>query len=72
MAKDGFMDMALGVSKAELDGQIVSKTLDTLNSSMYSPSKKAGGQDMSDMYDLNKSVLSAYYLGKGTAVEEDC
>ncbi len=72
MANTGtIVDAALAASKAELDSQIVTQTLDNLNSPMYSGSSKCNSarQGMSDTYDLSKSVLSAYYLGKGTAID---
>ncbi len=72
MAKSEFTDAALAVTQAELGGQIVSQTLDALNSPTYSTSKNNGAgssQDMSDSYNFNKSVLESCYLGKGTAVD---
>ena len=59
------------MTKAEMDNEIVSQTLDTLNSGIYSgkPKKKksyCATQDaMSNTYDLSKSVLSAAYESKG-------
>ena len=65
-------DYAAGaMTKAELDNEIVSQTLDTLNSGVYSGKSKKkksyrGNQDaMSNTYDLSKSVLSAAYEAKG-------
>ena len=58
---------------AKIGGDIVTQTLDTLNSGVYSSGKGkgAGSQEaMSHMYDFQKSVLSAAYLGKGTAIEK--
>lgn len=61
------------VAAAKIGGDIITQTLDTLNSDTYgsTKSKKAGSQDaMSDSYHFQKSVLSAAYLGKGTAIEK--
>lgn len=57
-------------TKAKLDNEIVTQTLDTLNSSQYSGKSKKGKysstqQAMSNTYDLSKSVLSAAYSDKG-------
>ncbi len=73
MAKTDFTDAALGMTQAELGGEIISQTLDALNSPMCGSSSKCDGSggraDMSDTYNLSKSVLGAYYFGKGTAVD---
>ncbi len=72
MAKDELTSAALGITQAELGGEIVSQTLDALNSPTYSTSKCGGQgspQDISDSYNFNKSVLEGYYFGKGTAVD---
>lgn len=72
MADNSFVNSALGISKAELDGQIVSGTLDALNSPTYASTKSGSDPQgsMTDTYNLSKSVLGAFYYGKGTAVEE--
>ena len=59
---------AASTSKAVIGGQIVTKTLDTLNKT--APSKGKGkysstSGNMAASYDFNKSVLSAVYSGKG-------
>ena len=56
--------------KARLDNEIVTQTLDNLNSSQYSGKSKKGKysstqEAMSNTYDLSKSVLSAAYSDKG-------
>ena len=61
---------SLAMTKAKMDGAIVEKTLDTLNSGQFfSGSKKkskAGGQAaMNQSYDFQKQVLGAVYSGKG-------
>lgn len=67
-----FAYTAGAMTKAELDNEIVSQTLDTLNSGIYSGKSKkkksySGTQDaMSNTYDLSKSVLSAAYEAKGS------
>ncbi len=64
----------LAATKAEIGGQVVSQTLDNLNSPMYAGSGKKKGNStraaMSNTYELSKSVLSAAYEGKGTAIDK--
>ena len=58
---------AANTSKATIDAQIVTKTLDTLNETMPKKSKKCGGGgNIAASYDFNKSVLSAVYNPVGT------
>jgi len=62
------------ISMERVKGQIVTQTLDKLNSpGMGGKSKKskfgAGASSMSDTYNLSKSVLSAAYAGKGTIID---
>ena len=59
---------AASTSKAVIGGQIVTKTLDTLNRTAPSKGKgkySSGGGDMAASYDFNKSVLSSVYSAKG-------
>ena len=61
---------SLAITKAKMDGSIVEKTLDTLNSGQFysgkSKKNKAGGQQaMSETYDFQKKVLGAVYSDKG-------
>jgi|GEM_PF-3107522 hypothetical protein len=61
--------------KAKIEGSIVTKTLDTLNSGTLtscSGKKKSFSKTndrMKQTYDFSKSVLSAVYEGKGTIVD---
>lgn len=59
--------------KAKIDAQIVTGTLDTLNSTApktKSRSKgKIGGGDITASYELQKSVLSSVYGAKGAIAE---
>jgi len=58
---------AANTSKAAIGAQIVTKTLDTLNSTAPTKRKgKSGGGDIAASYDFNKSVLSAVYNPVGT------
>jgi hypothetical protein len=58
--------------KAKMDSEIITQTLDTINS--RSPGKygkkssSATQEGMSQTYDFSKSVLSAAYEAKGIAV----
>lgn len=59
------------ITASKIGGDIVSKTLDTLNSGQYSGSgskKCSGSSGMSNTYDLSKSVLSSAYSPKGAVV----
>lgn len=61
------------VSRAELDGQIIEKTLDALNSpssggTSNSGSKPSTSDAISSSYNFNKDVLSAAYSTKGALV----
>ena len=64
--------MDLGaVTAAKIEGDIVTKTLDTLNSGQFggSGSKKSSGVgSMSDTYNLSNAVLSAAYQPKGMII----
>lgn len=62
--------LAAKVSLETIKGDIVTGTLDTLNSANGKKSKKGYSSQaaMSDCYDLNKSVLSAAYDAKGIVV----
>ena len=59
---------AAATSKAEMGAQVVTQTLDTLNSSTYK-GKSGGSDSMADTYNLSKQVLSAAYEGKGTIAD---
>ena len=68
---DPFAVAALKASQAKIGGDIVTQTLDTLNSGQFSGSKNKScdkSSGMSNTYNLSKSVLSAAYEGKGIAV----
>jgi hypothetical protein len=58
--------------KAQMDSDIITQTLDTLNSRSPGKSGKkslsSAQQGMSQTYDFSKSVLSAAYEAKGIAV----
>ena len=61
------------VTAAKIGGEIVTQTLDTLNSDQYGGSRKGGSgisraNGMSDAYNLSKSVLSAAYQAKGAVI----
>ena len=60
----------ISMTASEIGGQIVSGTLDTLNSATYNKSSNSGSS-MSDTYNLSKSVLSAAYEGKGTILDNN-
>ena len=61
---------AANTSKATIDAQIVTKTLDTLNEFAPKKSKKCGlSGNIAASYDFNKSVLSAVYNPVGTITE---
>ena len=61
---------SLAMTKAKMDGAIVEKTLDTLNSGQFYSGKSKKGksnnqQAMNNMYDFQKKVLGAVYSDKG-------
>ena len=62
----------LKTTKARMDSDIITQTLDTLNNrSSGTPGKKsssAAQEGVSQTYDFSKSVLSAAYEAKGIAV----
>jgi len=60
------------ISLERVKGEIVTQTLDKLNSpGSCGKSKKNtfGKSSMSDTYNFSKSVLSAAYQGKGTIID---
>ena len=63
------------IMKAKLEGSIVTKTLDTLNSGTLTSSskKKKSFSSMEDRMkqttDFSKSILSAVYEGKGSIID---
>ncbi len=59
--------MAATVAMEKMKGDIVTGTLDALNSKSGS-SGKSGKDAMSQTYEFSKSVLSAAYEAKGIAV----
>ncbi|MDR1360548.1 MAG: hypothetical protein LBJ82_06155 [Deltaproteobacteria bacterium] len=67
-----FQEPSGALLKAQMDSDIITQTLDTLNSKTYGKSGKktssATQEGMSRTYDLSKSVLSAAYEAKGIAV----
>lgn len=60
---------AAAIGAERIKGDIVTKTLDTLND--YSGSKGSGSGVSASDYDFQKTVLSAAYLDKGTIVSSD-
>lgn len=68
-----FQNVLTGVSKAKMDRDIITGTLDTLNSNVYGGGNKKSGSStqaaMSNTYEFSKSVLSAAY-GKGVAITD--
>ncbi len=60
--------MAGAVQSARMYGDIVSGTLNALNSPLYT----GKGDAMSDTYDLSKSILSAAYSDKGAVMDYLC
>lgn len=62
--KETLIKAAVDLEKTK--GEIVSKTLDTLNStSERGKCKKGASEAMNASYEFNKSVLSAVYEAKG-------
>lgn len=64
----------LAVTKAKLDSNIITGTLDTLNSGQFNTSgksKKASALDdaMKVSTDFQKRVLNSVYAGKGTIID---
>jgi len=63
------------IMKAKIEGSIVTKTLDTLNSGtlLSSSKKKKKFSSMDDRMkqttDFSKSILSAVYEGKGSIID---
>ena len=74
MSSSKFAYAANAMTKDELGGEIITQTLDTLNSGIYSGKSKkkksySSTQDaMSNTYELSKSVLSAAYQDKGSII----
>lgn len=69
MSKEYYESAA--TTKAKIGNDIVTQTLDTLNSSKYSGKSKKGKsgstqEAMSNSYQFNKDVLSAAYSDKGS------
>lgn len=66
------MNTLIGLGAAltteKIKGDIVTKTLDTLNSTGTGKAKKRGMSSMSDTYNFAKDVLSAAYEAKGTII----
>ncbi len=60
--------MTAASQKAVIGGEIITQTLDALNSPMYG-GKAGGSDDMADSYNFQKSVLSAVYSAKGAVVD---
>jgi len=73
MKDAGQMVAAAGaISMERVKGEIVTQTLDKLNSPRgggKSKKNKFGASGMSDTYNLSKAVLSAAYEGKGTIID---
>ena len=64
-------EAAAKTSLEKVKGDIVTQTLDTLNSGVYGQSEKtkvSGKDSMSNTYDLSRSVLSAAYSAKGIGI----
>ena len=64
--------MGASVALERMKGDIVTGTLDALNSSQYSGSRKSSGASdaMAQSYDFQQSVLSSVYSAKGAAVDK--
>ena len=54
------------VSQAQFYSDVITGTLDTLNSSTYS--KSGSSADLAQSYNFNKDVLSSVYNPTGTVV----
>ena len=61
--------MAAAVALEKIKGDIVTGTLDALNSNAPSSSGKGKGDPVAQSYDFQKSVLSAAYSAKGVTVD---
>lgn len=57
------LGLAVSTAKAKMAGQVVTQTLDKLNSG--AGSKRGASAGMSDTYHFAKDVLSSVYSGKG-------
>ncbi len=66
--------LSAAVSLAKTEGDIVTQTLDALNSPSWSSGTKKSGCSsqaaMSDAYDLSKSILGAAYEAKGAVLNK--
>lgn len=62
-------DSINSANKATIGAQVVTQTLDTLNSGMYSGKGGNSTNKISQSYDFQKKVLSAVYEGKGTIAD---
>ncbi len=58
--------LSSSVAQARLNSDIITGTLDTLNSSTYS--KSGSSADLAQSYNFNKDVLSSFYNPVGTVV----
>ena len=65
MANDTSISLDFSLTKAKLDADIVTGTLDKLNSGDCG-SSKGTGDAMKQTYDFSKEILSAVYGGKGS------
>ncbi len=65
-------NLANAISQSKIDSEIITGTLDKLNSTGCSAKKcsKSSGSSMSEVYNLSKDVLSSYYEAKGSIINE--
>lgn len=66
---------SLAITKAKIDSNIVTGTLDTLNSGQFTPAKAGKASRLDDAMkastDFQKSVLNSVYAGKGTLIDSE-
>lgn len=72
--KDFSSSDSLAVTKAKIDSNIITGTLDTLNSGQFTKlgNKKKGydvDEAMKSSTDFQKRVLNSVYAGKGTIID---
>lgn len=65
---------SLAVTKAKIDANIITGTLDTLNSGQFSKAgKKSKASNVDDAMkastDFQKKILNAVYAGKGSIID---
>lgn len=64
--------MGAKVALERIKGDIVTGTLDALNSNQFGGSRKSGGASdaIAQSYEFQQSVLSSVYSAKGAAVDK--